>query len=204
LAGAHRLFGVGEKVLDKIRPQIVAGIVVVLLTACHGSGSSVPNSFRIADMSGAQKGAGGKPVQRMLYANVRAGDRTPDDAYQIRTMHAPGVSLLRLSSYVTANGTFTQADYKTAAGPVQLVQSNVRSLSTPNPAATREPLPNGAIVTPIVAQGVTSSGGTWVVSQDFKPNTYEVVLQFPDSTLSAEVPSSTPISVIQTLIGSVY
>lgn len=163
----------------------------MMLQACALRGRGIVPSEGLA-----QNPLSGQSDARRLTTLANSSGRSPDGAYQIRTLHDGRISIRNTLSYATPLGTFTQIEYATPYGYLALVQSPKR------PLPSLEPSPSSTLL--VIANGATVHGASWVIVADPKPNFVDVHVDFSDSSIDTTLPASISINVIEAAIGELY
>ncbi len=184
-----------------------SAVLLLLVTSSCGGRFNPAITGGAASQVGAAQGGG-----RHVVTSPSLVGRSVDGAYQIRTLHAPGLTVHQSIATTTAAGTFTQVDYMTPLGVLTLVQKPKRVAPPARASATSIALRGAssaadqadATEVVAVAAGTTSHGAQWFAYLDPSGNAYDIHVDFGDSTIDTNVPKSVAISTITSTVGELY
>ncbi len=182
---------------------IVAVLVAGIASGCGKHLGAVPLTVGPDGVSiGAVRLSSAAKSNGRFQAGVDPSGKTPDGAYQIRTLHAQGVILRHVSSYITPEGTYTQQEYSTPYGALTIVQASLSRPASPGPSVSVAAV--SGIAVDLIASGTSKHGYAWTLIGGIRPHSNHLSVTFPDSQIAADIPDAISAVTVQSVVSEVY
>lgn len=182
-------------------PLVLLAFCAVSLQGCSHHALPVPQPATPPGMDSHHLATSARASERHLIPGMPPSGLAADGSYHVHTLHVPGVSLHHIVSYTTPNGCFTQAEYLTPFGMLTIMQAPKRvAPAPPSASASTDDAED------VVARGKNSHGAAWMILRDSSQphGDYSVHVEFPNSTLDVDIPSSAQVAVIKGALEELY